>query len=159
MSTDVDRTFEEDVKINKYELELCAEEQPSFMHYWSDQEADAKKEKSEAIKFVKELRAEKTLYYFTNPKSGIKPTVDNVKAMIESDDEVKKAEQNVIDLTHKADKASNKVTALEHRKSELNNLTQLWVKRYYSESEGKRTVTDEKADDARKQLNKKEEDD
>jgi hypothetical protein len=150
-------TFKEDIKINKFGLDNCCEEQASFMHYWGDMEADAKKDKSKAIQKVKELRAEKQLYYFLHPKDNIKNTVDNVKAMVEADEEVRKAEQEVIELTHKADRMAGNVRALEHRKSELKNLTNQWIAGYYATPTGSKSKTDDKIKEQRNLLNEKKE--
>lgn len=146
------RTFSEDIKINRFDLDQGSEEQPSFYDYWSGQLTDARFEKDQALDHLNYLKADKELHYRNHPKDDMKVTESSVKAMVETDEGVVKAKAELNEIYKTVNQLTGQVTALEHRKSELKNLTNLWIAGYFAGT--RHSSVDDKTDEARKQLNK-----
>ena len=142
----VDHDFSEDIKINKYRLEEECEKQASTYLFWAKQCADAKSELNEAedaLKLVTSQTDLKHRKFWDEAKFG-KSTENSIKAAIETNDSVVAAKGRVAELQRKVNTLSAAVSAFEHRKDELKNLTGLLIGGFYSAPNGGRRETGEK---------------
>lgn len=154
----IDHDFSQDVKINKYKLEEECEKQASVYFYWAEQLADAKStlnEKEDALKLISAKKELEIRNEWDTEKNG-KQTEAGIKAMLETALESTKGK--VRDAQANVNTLIASVSAMEHRKSELDNLVTLLVKGFYAAPNGgKREGPTESAErDVRKKLNKKE---
>ena len=157
MENNQEHNFSKDVEINRFKLPECCAEQASLYHFWAEKQADARIAVKGAEGKVKLTEAERDLFY-REPKNfpeGIKSTEASIKALIESDDEVQVAKQALLQARTVLYKLDAGVTALEHRRSELSNLTELYAKAFYANPNGgNSTNTDKGTAEARTGLNK-----
>jgi prophage DNA circulation protein len=120
------------VQINRFKLDEENEIQPSLFNLYASQLADAKAAKDIAKDKYDLVRSQRELYYRRNPPEDVKITEAVISALVESDTEVQEAKtelQKAIEAVYTLDAA---VSALETRRSALNNLTELYVKDYYN---------------------------
>jgi hypothetical protein len=153
---DKERTFDEDVKINRFRLEQECEEQPSKYLFWANLLADAKAEVDRLENQLRLTLAEQEKKTrFSMEEAGVKATEASVKAGVETSDAVFSAREKLQEAESVQYHLEAGVKAFEHRKSEIDNLTQLWIKGYYAKPDGgRRSVTDDVSSDIRKDLNK-----
>jgi len=150
-----DRDFKDDVRVDKFNLHIDCEEHPSNYLYWAEQLAEAKSELDNAKDKLKLIEAEQEEFYRISPKGGRKITEGSIKAIIETDEKVIEAKKELREAHKDVHILSAAVSALEHKKTQLTNLKDLWIKGYYADPEGQRTSTDQKENDLRNGLNKK----
>jgi hypothetical protein len=121
------------ISINKYKLDDECQEQASNFHFWAELQADAKtvvdraENKLKLIEAEAQARATKVL-----EQAGMKTTVDAVKAKALQDPEVKEATEALITAREELYHLDAAVRALDHKKSELDNLVKLWGSSYFS---------------------------
>lgn len=154
------RVFSDDIKINKYRLEDECEHQASIYYYWAKQLADAKNtlnEKEDYLKLVsaqKELEIRKnweTEYQPTNGKQtegGIKSVLESLLVSAKEAVRIAQADVNALYAA---------VSAMEHRKDELNNLRALLIGGFYAVPNGggkREDANDMTQRDVRRKLNK-----
>jgi 1,2-phenylacetyl-CoA epoxidase PaaB subunit len=133
--------FVEDVKIDKLKLDAECEVQGAMYYHYAQQRALAIKEADEAADKLKALEAEKELYYRRNPPADLKVTESVISALVVDDRDVQAQLEEVRRTKHAVDMLYSITTAMDHRKSALDNLTKLQVSAYYS--------SDPKADSSR----------
>jgi hypothetical protein len=154
--------FSDDVRINKYKLDEECEKHSSLYYYWAEKNADAKKILSQSEDLLKYTLAETEITLRKNwddSKDG-KQTENGIKAKLENHPNIRKIKEQIIENQHQVNILSAAVSAMEHRKSELNNLVSLQIGGFYSTPTGikKPTVTDQSSRDQKKKLNKREDD-
>lgn len=153
-----ERDFSVDVKINRFKLEEESEIQPSLYHYWAEQLAEAKTAADKASAKLKLTLADAEMeirYAADRGELEIKLTESSAKALIEQHPKVQEARKELIAADGYVYHLESAVKSLEHRKAELDNLTQLWRGGYYAKPDGgKRSAGDDVAADTRKNLNK-----
>lgn len=156
--SDGERDFAVDVKINRFRLEEESEIQPSLYHYWADLLADAKARADKMDDRLKLTLADTEMnlrYKADRGELEIKLTEASIKALMEQQETVQAARKNSRDAWALVYHLESAVKALEHRKAELDNLTQLWRGGYYAKPDGgKRSAGEDVAKDMRKNLNK-----
>jgi len=134
-----ERLFSEDVRINKYKLEIECEKQASIYFYWAEKLADAKNKLNEKEDALKLITAQKDLEIRKNWEAEYlavngKQTEAGIKAILES--EIQSARENIRDAQSEVNYLIAAVSAMDHRKSELDNLTTLLVKGFYAAPNG-----------------------
>jgi len=157
MSENETRSFTADVNINKFKLDEECAKQPSLYHFWSEKLANAKAAVNDATDKLKLTESERELAYrsMTELPGGVKSTEASIKSCVETDGAVKAAKQELREAQAVQYKLEAGVRALDHRKSELDNLTQLYIKNYYSRPDGAPgSANDTASADLRKNLNK-----
>ena len=151
-----ERIFSEDVSINRYRLEEECEKHPGVYHYWAEKLAEAKAECDDAeLELSRTLASSEIALREGAEVSGKKITENGVKAALEVDAKVKAARDAVKAAFRTRYRIEAGVKALEHKKSELDNLVQLYAKSYYARPDGgpRPTGTDMASIDNRKALN------
>jgi len=150
--------FAADVTINRFKLEEECAKQPSLYHYWAEKLADAKSAVDAAYNNVKLVTAQREMYHRQLAANAqVKTTEATIAATVETDEQVQEAKSLYQQAQSTQYHLEAGVKALDHRKSELDNLTQLWIKSYYSRPDGgKGSVGDDVSNEIRKNLNKQE---
>jgi hypothetical protein len=149
------RDLTEDIKINRFKLEQECEIQPSLYHYWAEQEAESKAIVDRLKNKLKLVRAQVELNL--RDSFAKKPTEAEITAHVERSPDVRETAEQLEHETAILYKMNAAVRALEHRKNELDNLTQLYIKAFYAKPDGgpRHTGVDEAAAGVRDRLNKK----
>lgn len=153
------RIFDEEIKINKYKLEEECEKQASIYLYWATKNADAKSDLNDASDSLKLILSQVDME--TREKWDVvtmgKQTEGSIKASVENNQKVVDAKKRVSDLQREVNTLSAVVSAFEHRKDELKNLTSLLVGGFYSAPNGgkREDANDIARRDERTKLNKK----
>lgn len=121
------------ISINKYKLDDECQEQASNYHFWAELQAEAKTTVNRAENKLKLIEAEaKARATKTLEQAGMKTTVDAVNAKALQDPEVKEATEYLLEVQGELYHLDAAVRALDHKKSELDNLVKLWGSSYFS---------------------------
>jgi hypothetical protein len=123
---------EEDRKINRYRLDEESEKQADNYGFYADKLAIAKTERDTAKAFLDYTEASVDLKLRENPPKDIKITETSIAALVSTDTEVLNAKNAYISAQGKVNNLEASVTAMEHRRSQIKNLTMLWIGGYYS---------------------------
>lgn len=124
--------FAKDIKIDKLALEEECVKQVDLYWFYADLVAEKKSQIDQLKNHLEVTTAQKELGFRNNPPNGMKVTESTIQALINSDFEVTEIKDNISAVQHKLYMAQAAVAALDQRKSELDNLVQLWIKSYYS---------------------------
>ena len=149
-------SFEDDVLLNKFKIDEECEKQSSLYYYWANKLADAKSELDKAEDQLKLGMAENELSIREKwDDSWGKITEAAVKARLEKEvstyrEEIRNCQKEVYIL-------EAGVKALDHKKSQLDNLTTLLVKGFYATPNGgkNRDINDEVSETVRSKMNKR----
>ena len=157
-----ERFFSQDVRINKNKLDEECEKHSSVYYYWAEKLANTKSELAKAEDLFKYISAETDLGTrkdWDDTKYG-KMTEASIKSVLEIHPKIKKQKEVIQNLQGEVNTLTAAVSAMEHRKSELNNLTSLLISGFFSSPKGiqKEEVTEKTGKDIKKRMNKKEDD-
>lgn len=166
-----DRSFEADVKINRFKLDEECEKQSSLYHYWAEQLAHARsavdtaeelaklaKDDTDIVKSKIELKIrEEGVEGLKMTEAVVSAAVSTHPEVIEAQADYRKAREEVNQARAKMYELEAGVKAMEHRKAECGDLVQLWVKGYYSAPfvGSPETDEDKHSEQARQRLNRK----
>jgi uncharacterized coiled-coil protein SlyX len=166
------RDLAEDLKVNRFKLEIDCAVQPSMYHYWAEQLATARAnvdKTDEKLRLLdgdlKEVKAkEELIIRAADPKdfkldkfteASITAVLENRPAVTKKREEIQTTRQELIDNKETVYHLEAAVKSLEHRRDELDNLTKLWLGGYYAKPEGKpETAGDQFSKESRQRLNK-----
>lgn len=148
----IGENFGQDIKVNRFKLDEENEISGELYNVWSERYSEARGVVDAAKDKLELTTAQRTLYYNTNPVDGIKPTVDNVKAMVEQDTEVQAAKDEYRQALAKRYTLDGAMGALDSRKSAVDNLVKLMVTGYYNT---KQTGGDYASDEINDSLNRR----
>lgn len=157
-----DHLFSDDLPINKYDLpEECAKHASKYF-YWAQKLADAKSELNEKEDILKLRYSQIDLSIrddWDEAKNG-KMTEGKVKANIEDAKQYIAAKVAVSECQRSVNSLSASVSAMEHRRSELDNLTKLLIGGFYAAPNGgrKEGANEMAQREIRGKLNKKKKD-
>jgi hypothetical protein len=143
-----ERNYQTDLEIDGDHLDVENMNQPNRYAYYSDLEAEAKRDLDLAVRKLDRVRAKKALDIRKNPEDyGIdkKPTNEMVNSILDDDDEIEEINQEIIKCRYYYNQLSGAVKAFDHRKSSLKNLTQLYMLNYSGSPAGLSTVSRESA--------------
>lgn len=127
-----------DIEVDAYNLESECITMAATYYKYADMSRQAKALVSEKADNVKVVQAERSIAIREENK-GKKLTVDLIKAMVDSDSEVLKAQKELRDAEATFDKISVMVKSLEIKKSELDNLVKLKCNSMYVDSPSRPT--------------------
>jgi hypothetical protein len=144
--------FSQDIKVNRFKLDEENEISGELYNVWSERYSEARGYVDIAKDKLELTTAQRTLFYSNNPIDGIKPTVDNVKAMVEQDTEVQTAKDAYRQALAKRYTLDGGMGALESRNKGVDNLTKLQISGYYNAG---RTGGDTAADEINDSLNRR----
>jgi len=145
--------IEQDLEIDKDNLDVeCMDQARRFMK-WSVTYAEAIRARDEAKRQASILKSNFNLAVRSRPDDygiGSKPTVDSVAAVVDSSEEVSKAETAVSDAQYAVNIFSAAKEALDQRRAMLERLVSLYISGYYSEPKLGTEEVGRLADDATK---------
>ena len=155
MPKEEDRLFSDDVKINKYKLEIECEKQASTYFYWAEKRAEAKNRLNEMEDKYKLIYSQEDLKIRSDTSS--KQTENSIKAALETNKNILAAKEDIRDAQSELNYLDAAVYAMDHRKAELDNLVTLLVKGFYAAPNGGRRegVIESTERDIRKKLKKR----
>lgn len=153
--------FATDIAINKYQLEVECEQHASTYYYWAKRLADAKSDLNDADDALKLRMAQSDLSYRKNwddSRYG-KQTEASIKAAIETDDEIITAKAALASYQREVNSLTAAVSAMEHRRSELDNLTKQLIGGFYAAPNGgkREGITESVGRDVRANMKRKKE--
>jgi exonuclease VII small subunit len=144
-----------DFKVNKFKLDTENEEHSNLYKEYAEQLADAKTEKDKAEDRLKFILSEVEIDIRKNPPDDLKITEPTIKSLVNVNKKVIRFREELVEIKEKTYHLEALVSSLEHRKSNLNNLTTLFVTGYYSLPKANKTITDQVRKKVRKNLNKR----
>ena len=148
----IGENFSQDIKVNRFKLDEENEISGELYNIWSERYSEARGAVDIAKDRLDLTISQRTLFYNNNPIDGIKPTVDNVKAMVEQDTEVQTAKDAYRQALAKRYTLDAAMGALDSRKSAVDNLVKLMVTGYYNT---KQTGGDYASDEMNDSLNRR----
>ena len=130
-----DNEFEQDLRMDKYSLDLECLNQPRLFTKWADKLADAVAERDRADQKVEVVKAEVEQSIRVNPqKYGIdKVTEATIKSYVTTSQEVNKAIEDWIQAKHVVGLLMSAKEAMEQRKSMLEELVKLYLSGYWAD--------------------------
>lgn len=149
--------FEKDLSINKYKLdEECLSHSSIYFRY-AEASITAKAEVSKAEDNLKLVSAERNIAIRkAYSDAGAKFTEAVIASELEKDAEVIEAKEKLRNAQEVYAKLSIAVSAMDARKSQLDNLVKLYCSGYFSvtTSSAKNNINEQTAREVRKNLNK-----
>ena len=134
-----EETMDRDVKalaaelhINKFRLDDESVKQVSLCLYWNDEYALARTEADKLKVELDRAEADAELKLRREPPQDVKLTEGTVKALVAESPKVRKTQDQLLAAKARVYSFEAATKAIDHRKSELDNLVQLYVKGYYS---------------------------
>lgn len=147
-----DFNVENDINIDKYNLEGECITMSSTYYKYADKNADAKNLISEKKDNLKVILAERSIAIRENlATSGVKVTEGIITSAVDADLEVRQARKELRDAEATYERLSVIVSSLEIKKSELDNLVKLRCNSMYVDSPS-RPTKDIQADYTSEQL-------
>jgi hypothetical protein len=150
-----ERNIKEDLKINRFKLEIECEQQPDLYHYHAEKLAMAKKIKDEAKDNLKRVEAKIQLKVRSGEiEPDVKKTENSIAAIVVDNAEVEKARKELIEAEYEMNLLAANEESMRQRKSMLDHLIQLYIKEYYSAPKERNDGNDLASNNLRKNLNK-----
>jgi hypothetical protein len=128
--------LKEDLQIDEYNLEQEAVKHASLLYDYSEELSDQKDALGRAELDLQVTEAQKAYEIRKGiyPRAeGIKVTNDVVSELITTDPEVQTKRQAVLDLKRIVGKFAAAVNSIEHKKSMIKNLVDLFIHNYYND--------------------------
>ncbi len=133
--------YREDLKIDKLALDEECAEHARLYEQWSKVYSNAQEQEAYDERAVTVLRAQKRLdilrdpekYGLPKPKSGTNLKDGDIKAIIESDNEIDKAERRVIKAKKTTALLRGAKESFEQRKWLLGDMVKLWINSYWAD--------------------------
>lgn len=154
-----DDEFQKDLSINKYKLDEECLSHASRYAYYAEASAVAKAGVSEAKDKLDLVEAERyDAIKFDLEKKGVKTTIPMLEKALLLDEEVINARKALRDAELVSSRLQVAVSAMDARRSELDNLVKLYVAGYYSVADNagatRKNVNEQVSGDIRRKLNK-----
>ena len=154
-----ERDFKVDVTIDKFNLDEECEQHASIYRYWAEARARARARAERAVEEVKKVKAQvdiETRKQIAKGKDlGFKPSETSIATFRDQNERVILAREARVDAWEDYGVYDSAVQAMEHRRTELSNLVDLWMKSYYAGPQSRqRDEVDDAAADVRRNLNK-----
>lgn len=157
------RNYDEDLKIDKDQLEIEWEKQPMIYFYWAQKEAEALEARDRANQKMNIVQAEMDAKVRSNPGDyGLndKPTETAIKNIVTNSKEYRLVENDVIEKNKTVRVLQAAVIAFDHKKRALTKLVDLWLGSYWASNGGapkemKEDINKRKGEEMRQVLNKR----
>lgn len=134
-----DRNAKEEIKINKFELDVALEEQPDLYLDWALAHVEAVKQKDIAKVELEKIKSALGMEVRKNPTGyGLKEkfTVQAVEEVVISHKDYQEANRVLVETANEANRLAAVREAFDQRRSSLKYLTELWTNDYYGQSVG-----------------------
>lgn len=136
MARELGENYEEDLLIDKYNLDEEAKDQPRRYYYYSKMLAEKKKERAQLkrklsvvkVKVAKDIRENFEKYGYEK-----KPAIKEVGNEVEHSDEVEVLEQELIQLDYDIGIMDGAVAAFRGRKFQISDMVTLYTANYWSD--------------------------
>ena len=160
-----ERNIHRDKKIDRYQLDVELELQPTLYDYWAEKAADAKTERDLLRVELKKKEAQVLLqvhtgkYPLPRDEAGkpIKVTGPVAEAIVNQDEQVVALREELAEVEREANVAMANEETMQQRRSSLKHLTELFQGQYWHQASAGRDTrsvrTDKAGDNARKGLN------
>lgn len=127
-------SFENNINIDKYNLDIEWVKQPTLIAEYSNKHTEAQKKFHKVKEILEQERARLTKAITQNPQNfGInKTTVVLLESVIVEHPDYIKAKQEMIQAQYEMNIFANAVKAIEHKKTALENIVKLHLSGYYS---------------------------
>jgi hypothetical protein len=126
------KDFKKDVVLDKYKLDDAAAQNPSHMAYYGSEAADSRAERDALDLAVKRKRAERELYYRRNPPDDLKITEAVITALVQSDKEVQKLEDEYLTLKEETNQLEVALEAFRDKSDMVKVLTTQFSSGYFA---------------------------
>lgn len=127
------RSFEQDCRCDKFDLDGEAERQSSNYLYWSRKAATARGDRDSARMRYEVRRAELATDFRISPPAGLKVTNDTVCEFLDANKELRDLRKEWIEADRDYDELNGACKALEMKKSSIDNLIKLHLNNYFSD--------------------------
>ncbi len=130
------KDFEKDMAINRFQLELECEKHPGLYAFYVVYGNKAEDKYAKLALKLKHRLGEIEINLRQAPPEKIKITESSIKALLTTNKEIQTMEVELLELKLNVNTYKSALNALEHRRSELNNLTSLYQSSYFSKPSG-----------------------
>lgn len=154
----MERDLKKDRLVNRFKLDEECENHSNIYGYYSDLQSDLRIEKDEDEAKLKLLEGERELDIRANPPDDVpKITEAVIKALLATDKILEEQRKKVREIKAQLHTLDSAIRTLEHKKSMLGKLVDLYGQNYFSMPKGgnNKTSNDEAQISARKKLSKK----
>ena len=138
MKDEYGKDFSKEVSINKFKLEDECERHPELFRFYSDLLAETKSEKDVCFNKLEFMKAEieLTIRKGNYKNAPDKITDSTVKALLLNDTRVHDQMNRLDSIKKELYHLESAMGAIEHRRSKINNLVQLYQSGYFSKPSG-----------------------
>lgn len=128
------RFVEDHIQPNKFKLDVECEINPTLTETANDELADAIAKRDRIKNELAILKANQLIFIVDRATAGNhkKPTDKVLDAMVAGSQDVIDLEEELVGAIKEVNLWSSKVKAIDDRRSQMKNLTQLWIGGYYS---------------------------
>jgi len=126
-----ERDLEDDLKLDRFNLVREAETLADTYRYWTMESANARRDADAAKDKLELTEAEVALEIRSSAEK--KPTEAMIESMVTADTRVVRAKREFIEAKHRQALLEGAVRAMDHKRSQLDNLTRLWIAGYYAD--------------------------
>jgi hypothetical protein len=133
------RNYDEDLRIDRDQLEIEWEKQPMIYFYWAQKEAEALEAKDRASQKLNIVQAEMDAKIRSNPSAYNLPektTETAIKYTLINTEQYLEAQNDLIEKNKTVRILSAAVKAFDHKKTGLSKLSELWLGGYWSTAGG-----------------------
>lgn len=153
-----DRDISEDVKVNRFKLDVANEAQASIFNYWSTELSNIRKLADKLETRLKVKKAKVAASLRVDPPGGRKLTESAITELVTINPDVQAIQHEYnIAKGHQYD-CETAVNSMEQRKTSINNLVKLYATGYFQVTGGMGVASPEPMDsaetDARDRLNR-----
>lgn len=151
-----ERSYKDDVKLNRFQLDTACEEQGGIYTYWSEKAAEAREVREKLENRLDFVVAQKTAEAYNNPGMlpGGKATEATAKAYVNSHPEVVNLKEELTVAQKQENVLAGAVRGIDSRKAMIEVLQRLYSGQYWGDpNPGKGGRLDQAADQLNLNLN------
>jgi hypothetical protein len=134
MSRKFGLSLAKDLEIERHDLGVDIEYQPSLMQGVTEKLADLKKVKANKELQLSVTEAETLLRFMEAPPAGMKTTADVAKAYVATHPDVKKAENELIQAKYELDMGQAAVDSVKSKGDSIKNEVTMFALGYFSDA-------------------------
>lgn len=126
------KSFTEDVRLDKYDLDNEAMQQPSLMQDYTFQLAEAKSLKGKTEAQLKYTKADAELRIRRKPPMDLKITEAVIVSLVETDEKVKEVQDKLLDASEAVNTLTACVDSLKEKSDMIKHEATLFVAGYWA---------------------------
>lgn len=130
-----ERSYKDDVKLNRFQLETACEDQGGIYTYWSEKATEARAERERLENRLDFVVAQKTSEAYNNPSMlpGGKATEATAKAYVNTHPEVVALKDQVAEAQKQENVLAGAVRGIDSRKAMIEVLQRLYSGQYWGD--------------------------